>query len=148
MSSIQFGKAVLAGISGTLVMTVMTMVAPMMGLPEMHIPAMLAGFMGVPVLVGWMAHFMIGTVLAINFAAVSTKLPGSSVARGMLFGLAPWFLAQIMVNPVMGAGVFAVNTPAPFLMVLGSLMGHLVFGAVVGWVYAVRRLPEAVQTTH
>ena len=40
-----------------------------------------------------------------------------------------------MVNPMMGAGVFASNTPAPMLTVIGSLMGHLVYGAAVGAVY-------------
>ena len=44
-------------------------------------------------------------------------------------------MAQILVSPMMGAGVFAVNTPAPILMVMGSLMGHVVYGAVVGFVY-------------
>jgi len=129
-------KAIGAGIAGTIVMTIMTMVAPMMGMPKMDIPAMLANFMGFPVVVGWFAHFMIGTVLALLYVYVFIgKLPGAPWLKGALYGLFPWFLAQVMVNPMMGAGVFALNTPAPIQMVMGSLIGHLVYGAVVGLVY-------------
>jgi len=129
-------KALGAGIAGTIVMTLFAATAPLMGMPEMNIPKMLAGFMGFPTVVGWLAHFMIGTILALAYAFVLiSKLPGKPVVRGILFGLIPWFMAQILVNPMMGAGVFAVNTPAPMLMVAGSLMGHVVYGAIVGLVY-------------
>jgi uncharacterized membrane protein YagU involved in acid resistance len=134
-------KAVGAGIAGTIVMTIMTMVAPMMGMPEMNIPAMLADFMGFPVVVGWLAHFMIGTVLALIYVyAFIGKLPGTPWLKGALYGLAPWLLAQVMVNPMMGAGVFAVNTPAPMMMVIGSLIGHIVYGSVVGLVYGTEQV--------
>ena len=129
-------KALGAGIAGTIVMTLFAAMAPLMGMPAMDIPNMLAGFMGFPTVVGWLAHFMIGTLLALTYAFVLvSKLPGRPVVKGILFGLIPWFMAQILVSPMMGAGVFAVNTPAPILMVMGSLMGHVVYGAVVGFVY-------------
>lgn len=141
-------KAIGAGVAGTIALTIMTMVGPMMGMPEMDIPAMLADFMGVPVAVGWLAHFMVGTVLALIYAyAFIGKLPGAPWLRGALYGLFPWLLAQIMVNPMMGAGVFALNTPAPMMMVMGSLIGHLVYGAVVGVVYGSTSAP-ATQAAH
>lgn len=131
------GKAILAGLAGTLVMTLVMLMAPLMGMPPMPIGNMLAGFMGIPVVLGWVAHFMIGAVLAIIYATVfASRLPGGAVVRGALYGLIPWFLAQIMVNPMMGAGFFASNTPAPLMMVLGSMLGHLAYGAVVGGVYS------------
>jgi len=136
MNKFNLNKAVGAGIAGTVVMTLFAMMAPLMGMPEMNIPKMLADFMGFPVIVGWLAHFMIGTVLALAYAYVLvSKLPGHPAVKGILFGLIPWFMAQILVNPMMGAGVFALNTPAPLMMVIGSLVGHLVYGAVVGAVY-------------
>ncbi|MBX2991820.1 MAG: DUF2938 family protein [Bacteroidetes bacterium] len=131
-----FGKAVLAGLAGTLVMTVVMLMAPLIGMPPMPIGNMLAGFMGIPVALGWAGHFMIGGVLAVIYATVfANRLPGSPFVRGALYGLIPWFIAQIMVNPMMGAGMFASNTPAPIMMVLGSMLGHLVYGAVLGAVY-------------
>lgn len=50
----------------------------------------------------------------------------------MLFGIAPWLLAQVVVMPMMGAGFFSGSLMAA----TGSLMGHLVYGAVVGTVYS------------
>lgn len=136
-------KAVAAGIAGTIVMTAFAMIAPLMGMPEMNIPRMLADFMGFPVIVGWLAHFMIGTVLALAYASVFVrKLPGQPAVKGILFGLIPWFMAQILVNPMMGAGIFAVNTPAPLMMVIGSLAGHVVYGAVAGFVYGSAVTPK------
>jgi Family of unknown function (DUF6789)/Protein of unknown function (DUF2938) len=132
----KIGKAVLAGFIGTLAMTVALIMAPFMGMPPMPIGKMLAGFMGLPEIVGWAGHFMIGIVLALIYAQVfASRLPGKAYVRGAIFSLLPWFAAQIMVNPMMGAGIFALNTPAPFLMVMGSLIGHLVYGVVIGGVY-------------
>ncbi len=144
MEDFNLTRAIIAGLVGTAAMTVMMLMAPLMGMPEMNIGRMLAGFMGIPVVIGWAAHFMIGTVLAVIYAAVfAARLPGSALMKGMLFGLIPWFMAQVVVNPMMGAGVFAVNTPAPVAMVMGSLIGHLVYGAVLGGVYG-RRSVESL----
>lgn len=134
-----YGRAILAGLVATAAMTMLMLVGPMMGMPKMPIGNMLAAFMGIPVVLGWVAHFMIGTVLAIIYSAVIVeRLPGAAVARGALFSLIPWLLAQVMVNPMMGAGFFASNTPAPMMMVMGSLLGHLVYGVVLGAVFGAR----------
>lgn len=139
MKQFSFSKAIIAGLVGTAVMTMMMLMAPLMGMPEMNIGRMLAGFMGIPVAIGWAAHVMIGTVLALIYAFGFTgRLPGSPLVKGLLFGLLPWFMAQVLVNPMMGAGVFASNTPTPAAIVMGSLMGHLVYGAVLGAVYGKR----------
>ena len=145
MNNPNITKALGAGVAGTVAMTLMAMAAPMTGMPEMNIPKMLGNFMGVPVAVGWIAHFMIGTVLAIGYASMFvTKLPGSPALKGILFALIPWFMAQIIINPMMGAGVFALNTDAPLMMVMGSLIGHIVYGAVLGLVYGSASQPKAV----
>jgi len=136
MKQFSLSKAVIAGIIGTAAMTMMMVIAPMMGMPEMNIGRMLAGFMGIPVLFGWVAHFMVGAILAIVYAYAFVKiLPGSAWLKGLIFGLIPWFVAQVLVNPMMGAGIFALNTPSPLAMVGGSLMGHMVYGIVLGAVH-------------
>lgn len=136
MSRINWGKAILAGLGGTAVMTLVAMMAgPMMGI-EMNVPKMLSGFMKVPLAVGWIVHFMIGTVLALIYVAlVIDLLPGAPWLRGALYGLAPFFLAQIAVMPMMGMGFFTINAPNTMMLVMGSLIGHLVYGAVVGAIY-------------
>lgn len=139
-------KVIIAGIVGTTAMTMMMLMAPLMGMPEMNIGRMLSGFMGIPLVLGWMAHFMIGAVLALVYAfAFASRLPGSAWVKGLLFGLIPWLMAQLIVNPMMGAGVFASNTPSPFAMVMGSLMGHMVYGAVLGAIYGGKRQPVSAR---
>jgi uncharacterized membrane protein len=134
-----FGKAVVAGLLGTLIMTMVMLMGPMMGMPPMPIGKMLADFMRIPEVLGWIGHFMIGTVLALIYVYVfASQLPGNGLVRGALYGLVPWLVSQIMINPMMGAGLFASNTPAPLLMVMGSLMGHIIYGAVVGGVYGTK----------
>ncbi|MEX2180880.1 MAG: DUF6789 family protein [Gemmatimonadaceae bacterium] len=129
---IHLPKALLAGVVGTAVMTVMSVyVAPMMGMPPMNPAEMLAGQMGGNLLIGWGAHFMIGMVLAVGYAIVAARLPGPAPLRGALYGVAPWLLAQVAVMPMMGMGFFSGS----MMMAGGSLVGHLVYGAVVGAIY-------------
>ena len=138
-------RAVFAGLLGTTAMTGLMLAAPMMGMPRMNIGEMLGSMMGGVTALGWMAHFMIGTGLAIAYAGFFTaRLPGSAVVRGMLFGVAPWLLAQVVAMPMMGAGFFSGSLVAA----MGSLMGHLVYGAVVGTVYGQRDQVSVGQALH
>ena len=127
--SLDYKKVVLGGLGGTAAMTVVGVWgAPMMGLAPMNPAAMLAGAMGGVVAAGWVAHFMIGIVLAIGYALVATHLPGPAIARGALYAVVPWLMAQLLVMPMMGMPVFSGST----MMAMGSLLGHLVYGAVMG----------------
>ena len=125
-------RAIAGGVLGTLVMTVVGVyVAPMMGIPAMNPANMLAGPMGGSVVLGWMGHLMIGIVLAIIYVTVAlTRLPGPAAVRGALFSLAPWLMAQIVVMPMMGMGLFSGS----MVLAGGSLIGHLVYGVVLGGV--------------
>jgi len=136
---IDFGRAAVAGIVGTAVMTVVGVwVAPMMGMPPMNPADMLAGAMGGATVLGWVAHFMIGTILAVIYAVAAPFLPGPPPIRGAIYGVAPFLLAQIAVLPMMGMPLFSGSA----VMAVGSLIGHLVYGAVVGTIYGpVRATP-------
>ncbi len=121
------------GVLATAAMTLLMLMAPIMGMPEMNIGEMLAGFMHLPVALGWVMHFMIGTILAASHLLFwKNRFPGSEIVKGLLFSLIPFFIAQVVVMPMMGAGIFSMNTPLPMMMVMGSLMGHLFYGAVLG----------------
>lgn len=131
---LHFGRATLAGLVGTAAMTALMLMAPAMGLPAMDIGRMLGSMMGGSDVLGWTAHFMIGAVLAIAYAGFfAPRLPGPAPLRGMLYGLLPWLAAQGVVVPMMGAGLFSGSIAAAG----GSLMGHLVYGAVLGLLYGV-----------
>lgn len=130
--NIKTGRAIAAGMIGTAVMTAVGLwVAPLMGMPPMNPAEMLAGPMGGSMALGWMAHFAIGTILALIYAVVAPWLPGPPAVRGALYGLAPFLVAQIVLMPMMGMPVFSGSVA----MAMGSLIGHLIYGAVVGGVY-------------
>ena len=139
-SQLSIKSALFAGLIATVAMTAFTFMAPFMGF-EMNIPEMLASTMGTPVIVGWIAHFMIGEILAINFAAIFLTKTNkvADVKSGALFGLIPWFIAQIMVMPMMSvlaggsysAGLFSGSV----MIAMASLVGHLIYGGVLGVIY-------------
>jgi uncharacterized membrane protein YagU involved in acid resistance len=135
------GKTIVAGLVGTAVMTVLIMIAPMMGMPEMNIPAMLGEFTGMGTTVGWVMHFVIGSVLAVIYAWLfQGRLPGGPVVAGALYGFLVFLLAQVAVTPMMGGAVFS-GGDVP--MIMGSLLGHLVYGGVVGGMLGAPATAEA-----
>jgi uncharacterized membrane protein YagU involved in acid resistance len=145
MARLNWTRAVVGGLVATAVMTVLMVMAPAMGLPPMNIGAMLGSVMGGSLFLGWTGHFVIGTVLAIIYAAFfATRLPGPRVLRGALYGLVPWIAARLVVMPMMGAGLFGGSFGAGF----GSLMGHLVYGAVLGSIYGATETRTAARPAH
>ena len=130
--SIKIGQAVAGGVVGTAAMTAVGLwVAPLMGMPAMNPANMLAGQMGGSLAIGWIMHFMIGTILALIYSVVAPYLVGPPALRGALYGVAPFLLAQIAVMPMMGMPIFSGS----MTMAMGSLIGHLIYGAIVGAVY-------------
>ncbi len=148
-----FKKAFLAGFVATLAMTMLMYIAPMMGMPKMDIAAMLGGMLGGGMpepmggawLVGMLIHFVNGTsIFPLIFAfLLYSRFPGAPAVKGILWGLVLWFLAQAMVMPMMGAGFFAGNTPQPFMTVFGSLLGHVIYGALLGLIYGPQPAAQA-----
>jgi uncharacterized membrane protein YagU involved in acid resistance len=118
------------GLLGTVVMTGIGLyVAPLMGMPAMNPADMLASQMGGVTVLGWAGHLSIGVILAVSYSAFFLeRLPGPPLARGALFSLIPWLMAQLIVMPMMGMPLFSGSVA----MASGSLLGHLMYGAVLG----------------
>lgn len=135
-------KVFRAGFVATLIMTGLMYAAPLMGMPKMDIAAMLGSFVtqseAVPTNAAWslgmLIHFVLGALLfpAIYVQTFHIQINITPILKGVGFGLILWFLAQVLVMPMMGAGTFSVETPRPMLSVIGSLIGHLLYGAVLG----------------
>ena len=134
--STNYSKVIAGGVIGTLVMTAVGVyVAPMMGIPAMNPASMLAMKMGGSATLGWAGHLMIGIVLAAAYAKFALgRLPGPPFAQGALFSLVPWLMAQLIVMPMMGAAIFSGS----LLLAGGSLVGHLMYGAVLGGIVGTR----------
>jgi hypothetical protein len=128
-----FTHAAVGGFVGTVVMTAMMyMVAPMMGL-HMDIAAMLGSVLGGSWIAGMMMHFVNGSVIfpAVYAFALYAHLPGSPAIRGTIWGLALWLLAQTVVMPMMGAGLFS-SAMGGAMAAMGSLIGHVLYGSLLG----------------
>lgn len=129
-------KGLIAGFTATVVMSAMMLMKQSMGImPQLNPIAMLTEMAGASTpVVGWVLHFMIGTVMwGILFALLASRLTGAMWLRGVLFGIGAWLLMMVMVMPMAGAGFFGLSMgiAAPIL----TLMMHIVFGAVLGGVY-------------
>jgi uncharacterized membrane protein YagU involved in acid resistance len=126
-------RAMVGGFAGTVVMTAMMyVVAPMMGL-NMDIAQMLGSMLGNSWMAGMMMHFVNGTVIfpLIYVYVLYAWLPGSPLVKGILWGVILWFLAQAVVMPMMGGGFFS-SAMGGMMAVMGSLMGHLLYGGLLG----------------
>lgn len=141
--------AIIAGLVGTVVISMIMMMAPKMGMPKMAIWEML-GSMFSPdgnVELGWAIHFMMGAVFGIIYALLwSLGIGGVNVLSGLLFGVVHWLAVGLMMAgmPMMHAGIRAGTVSAPGVYMLnrggmmsfmGGLIGHAVFGIVVALVY-------------
>ena len=133
-------RAAVAGLIATAVMTALLLVEPSVGLPKIAIGQILSTSLGLasahlpsgPV-VGWIIHFIIGAVLALLYAAVfEPRLPGGALARGLIYGVLVFVAAQVVFMPLVGGGFFSRGDGQ---LLTGSLLGHLVYGGLIGWIY-------------
>ena len=133
-------KGVIAGFAATAVLSLLMMMKSAIGLmPELDVIAMLSAMMGSGLAMGWIAHFLIGSLVWGGlFALLAPKLPGGSLwLKGVFFGVGAWALMMVAVVPMAGAGVFGMKFG--MLAPVMTLVLHLIFGAVLGGVYAALR---------
>ncbi len=144
-----FVGAVIAGIAGTIAISMVMAMAPRMGMPKMDIVDMLSTMFGKPNrMMGWAMHFMMGIVFALIYSFLwSAGIGSQTVISGLIFGAVHWLAAGLVMGmmPMMHAGVQNGEVAAPGVWMtntggamafVGGLLGHLVFGLVVVLVYS------------
>jgi uncharacterized protein DUF6789 len=83
-------------------------------------------------------NLLMGLVWAILYGFdAEPRLNGSGWRKGMLFSLGPWLLSIVAFFPIMDGGIFGKDIHAGPLPVLGNLILHLIYGAVLGSIYAI-----------
>ena len=80
--------------------------------------------------VGWVAHYVIGTMYALVFVA---WMSGSWLARptflpAVLFGLGSVLVPYLLMQPMFGLGIAASKAPRPMQARLRSIVAHAIFG--------------------
>lgn len=128
-------QSVISGIVATIVMTLLMVAGGAMGMPKMSPPDMLAGMMGLPAAGGWIIHFLIGVIFAAGYVFFFNKWLkkiANKIVKGAVYGIVVFIIAQIGF-PVLSA-IFG-EMPQPegsmALLMIGSVMGHVVFGIVI-----------------
>ena len=135
-------KGIIAGFAGTIVLTMLMMMKAKMGMmPELnpvHMMAdMVADKMGMEpnVMIGWIMHFMIGSVVwGAGFAVLNNLIPSQNqIKKGVLFGMGAWLMMMIGPMPMGGNGLFGMNLGpmAPMM----TFVFHIIFGVVLGSVF-------------
>lgn len=132
-------RSMMAALAATIILSVLMLMKTALGImPELNLPQMIADAMGsdqAPLL-GWTVHAMIGVVVyGAAMAALAAGFPGEGyLGRGLLLGTIGWIVMMVVLMPMMDVGLFGMQLGlmAPVM----TLVLHLVFGGVLGWVYA------------
>jgi len=117
---------------GTPAMTALIFVlAPMIGM-KMDIVETLAEPFG-----GWrmgmLVHILNGVIIfPLAFVFLLYRLlPGPPATKGVAFGVLLWLASQLIVMPIMGAGLFSAHVGG-IRAVVALLLGHVLYGWLLG----------------
>lgn len=115
---------VIGGIAGGLVFGVLMSMMGMMG--------MIASLMGSDSAgVGFAIHLMISIIFGVAFVVLASRFVttwGLSLIAGAVWGVITWVIGPLVIMPLMmGMPLFMIDS-----MALLSLMGHVLYGLVLG----------------
>lgn len=133
-----------AGLIGGLVFGIMMqmMSAPTPDGGSMPMMAMVAMVVkSQSILVGWMYHLFNSAVIGALFGAILGQRVNdrrSGLAYGAAWGVVWWVLGGLILMPLaLGMAPFApLQMPPMRPVAMGSLVGHLVYGLILGFAYA------------
>ncbi|MBW3665596.1 MAG: hypothetical protein KY469_21075 [Actinobacteria bacterium] len=127
MDTQRISASTIAGIVGGLAFGALLHTQGMIG--------MIAGLVGGegPAL-GWVVHLVISAIIGAGFGLTLARAVsgwGSGLGSGVVYGAIWWVLGPLLIMPIwMGMPTFQINEQA-----VTSLIGHLLFGFVLGAVY-------------
>ncbi|SEO90352.1 DUF6789 family protein [Aquisalimonas asiatica] len=133
------GRGIIAGLVATLVMTILMVFRLAAGIMPwfnpievMSLAAQTAMNVVAVDVLGWFIHFVVGVLLWGGlFGLLAGFLPGGGyLARGLIFGVLAWLLVMVVLFPLAGSGLFGMGFGA--LIPFGTLLSHLIYGAVLG----------------
>lgn len=116
-----------SGVVATAVMSLLIMLSLMLGFPRLAVWEIIASILKVSVIIGWIIHFAIGAIFAFLYFNIKKYFKiFEGIRGGLLFGLGLFAGVQIFTLLFLGG---EWNTK----LALGSLIGHLVFGGILGF---------------
>ena len=138
------GASVVSGlVAGIVFGTMMQMMsAPTPEGGQMPVIAMIGKIVGSPTIAaGWAYHLFNSAVIGAIFGwLLGARVLGyaSGLGWGAAYGFAWWVLGGLILMPILlGMPAFAPVLMPPMRMVaMGSLVGHLIFGLILGGTFA------------
>lgn len=140
MSRVQ--KGLVAGFAATVAVSLLEAANLYFGPWAASFPRLLSVMLQVPdqMIVGWIAHFLVGTViLGGAFGVLCPRLPTSTPeSKGILFAVGAFIVMSLTVAPLAGVvgrpvGIFFMQ--AGFGTLVWMIATHAVYGIVLGNVY-------------
>ena len=128
----QIRAGVLGGLAGGIVFG---MLMWMMGMLPM-----IAGMVGsASPAVGFLLHLLISAMIGVGFGILLdayTITAGRATITGLLYGMVWWIVGPLILMPLMmGMGLGSQWNAAAIKAALPSLMGHLIYGGILGFTY-------------
>jgi uncharacterized membrane protein YagU involved in acid resistance len=139
-------KAIGGGFIGTVMFTLMMrFVAPMMGV-RMDIAEKLGEMTHTGMAGGLFMHFLNGTLIfpLVYVYLLYRWLPGAPWQKGLLWGVILWLGVETVMMPMMGSGIFSKEMGG-MKAVMAALVGHLVYGAILGVISGAPAVAKAVK---
>ena len=105
------------------------------------------GTLDIPI-AAFSVNLLAGLAWALVYGGVvERRMAGPGWLRGMLFALVPWLLSLVVFFPAVGGGFFGMDLDAGPLPAIGNLFLHLIFGAILGAVFAIPEVStDAIDT--
>lgn len=84
------------------------------------------------------ANLLMGLLWAVVYGYDGeARLTGPGWRKGMLYAVGPFLVSIVAFFPIMDGGIFGRHINAGPLPILGNLILHLIYGAILGGVYAI-----------
>lgn len=144
-----YWKGMAAGLVAWVVLSALLLMKSSMSLmPELDPIQMLGNmFGGGSRTVGWIVHFIIGTIVwGLLFTAIFGRARDGFWWRGIVFALGPWLIMEIVLMPMAGKGLFGLNVG--MMGWIMPLVMHVIYGVVLGGVYGVLLKHEPEPASH
>ena len=125
-------KALVAGVAGTVIMTIFAHISQYIHLPRFDFHGLLSAHLGTGGTASWVALFAFGVALAYAYGAYfRTRLPAHSWSRGIVYAAILWAVMEAVLMPVLGMGFFSGSIATA----VAAFAGMALYGATVGYMY-------------
>jgi uncharacterized membrane protein YagU involved in acid resistance len=136
-----YAAVIIAGLAGTVAMTILMYLAPLMGMPKLDIISMLGTMFTsnktVATIIGVMAHLMMGVVFAFIYVLLWSFGIGSPTwLWGLIFGAVHGLMVYLIMPMINRMHPRPVEMEGGTKLAVGMLMVHMLYGLVVALVYA------------